>query len=176
MTSSLRQTLVLAALALVAGTASNQAASPKRHLKWVGDWKGKAEVPAPTPTPLAATGAAAPTADPVELDSEQVRKEHAQPGVLFLDARRSEQYNQGHIPGARDFAVWEGDIDAKVLSLAMEVPPDTRIVVYCMGGECDDSHILRNKLIDVHFSNVVIYTDGWPDWLKAGLPVETVGH
>ena len=45
------------------------------------------------------------------------------------------------------------------------------IVVYCSGGDCEDSHMLSEKLYIVGFDNVLVYKDGYPDWVKRGLPV-----
>src|SRR5438876_450190 len=91
-------------------------------------------------------------------------------GVLFLDARRTSVYEQGHIAGARPFSVWESDIDDKVRKLfdergdpAQQAKP---IVIYCSGGECEDSHMLAQKLWGIQFNNIYVYKDGFPDWEK----------
>ena len=93
---------------------------------------------------------------------------HAQ-GALFLDARRTSIYEQGHIAGAQSFSVWESDIDEKVGAL-MERTPDQKmpIVVYCSGGACEDSHMLSEKLWGLFFENVLVYKDGFPDWQGRG--------
>jgi rhodanese-related sulfurtransferase len=97
--------------------------------------------------------------------------------ALFLDARRSSVYEQGHIPGARPFSVWESDIDEKVNKL-FEERGDPRqqaepIVVYCSGGDCEDSHMLAQKLWGIQYNNVYVYKDGFPDWEKRGAPAHT---
>ena len=89
-------------------------------------------------------------------------------GALFLDARRTSVYEQGHIAGARPFSVWESDIDEKVNKLFAERgdprDQDKPIVVYCSGGDCEDSHMLAQKLWGIAFNNVYVYKDGFPDW------------
>ncbi|MDQ5872260.1 MAG: rhodanese-like domain-containing protein, partial [Acidobacteriota bacterium] len=45
------------------------------------------------------------------------------------------------------------------------------VVVYCSGGNCEDSHMLAEKLYMVGFDNVLIYKDGFPDWEKRGLAI-----
>jgi rhodanese-related sulfurtransferase len=96
-------------------------------------------------------------------------------GVLFLDARRTSVYEQGHIAGARPFSVWESDVDDKVAKLFNERPDPADqakpIVVYCSGGDCEDSHMLAQKLWGAQFNNVYVYKDGFPDWQKHGAPV-----
>jgi len=94
-------------------------------------------------------------------------------GVPFLDARRTKVYEEGHVAGARSFSVWESDIDQKVFAFQDEVGKGLPVVLYCSGGECEDSHMLADKLFGAGFANVLVYKDGWPDWVKRGGPVRT---
>jgi len=101
-------------------------------------------------------------------DAEALHKE----GRLFLDARRSSVYAEGHIPGARSFPVWESDIDGRVKAFFDEgLDQNAPIVIYCSGGDCEDSHMLAEKLYMVGFNALYIYKDGYPGWSKRGLPV-----
>jgi rhodanese-related sulfurtransferase len=97
--------------------------------------------------------------------------------VLFLDARRTSVYEQGHIPGARSYSVWESDIDDKVQKLFAErsdqAAQNLPIVIYCSGGDCEDSHMLAQKLWGIQFNNVYVYKDGFPDWQKHNGPIHT---
>ena len=83
--------------------------------------------------------------------------------VLFLDARRSSIFEEGHIAGARSFSVWESDIDDKVNALFEEradpAEQNKPIVIYCSGGACEDSHMLAQKLWGIQFNNVYVYKD-----------------
>ncbi|HKA37814.1 MAG TPA: rhodanese-like domain-containing protein, partial [Thermoanaerobaculia bacterium] len=100
-------------------------------------------------------------------DAEALHKE----GRLFLDARRSSVYAEGHIPGARSFPVWESDIDGRVKAFFDEgLDQNAPIVIYCSGGDCEDSHMLAEKLYMVGFNALYIYKDGFPGWSKRGLP------
>lgn len=112
----------------------------------------------------------------VEIAYNDVKTLHAK-NVLFLDARRTSVYEQGHIPGARTYSVWESDIDDKVRKLFDE-RSDPReqalpIVIYCSGGDCEDSHMLAQKLWGIQFNNIYVYKDGFPDWQQHGAPVHT---
>jgi rhodanese-related sulfurtransferase len=98
-------------------------------------------------------------------------------GALFLDARRTSVYEQGHIAGARPFSVWESDVDDKVKGL-WEQRQDPKeqalpIVIYCTGGDCEDSHMLAQKLWGAQFNNVYVYKDGFPDWQAKGGAIRT---
>lgn len=135
--------------------------------------------PAPTPPPAAAPAVADsgktfpphPDKAAVEIAPEDVVLLHHRK-ALFLDARRSEVYAEAHIAGARSFPVWEADVADRVKALYEEgLDQQAPIVVYCSGGNCEDSHMLAEKLYMVGFDNVLVYKDGFPDWQKRGLPV-----
>jgi rhodanese-related sulfurtransferase len=112
----------------------------------------------------------------VEIAWADVKWLHGK-NVLFLDARRTSVYDQGHIPCARPYSVWESDIDDKVRKLFDERsdPRDQAlpIVIYCSGGDCEDSHMLAQKLWGIQFNNLYVYKDGFPDWQQHGAPVHT---
>lgn len=112
----------------------------------------------------------------VEIGGDDAQALHAK-GVLFLDARRTSVYEEGHIAGARSYSVWESDVDEKVNTLYNERsdPRDQNlpIVIYCSGGACEDSHMLAQKLWGIQFNNVYVYKDGFPDWQKRGAAVKT---
>lgn len=95
-------------------------------------------------------------------------------GALFIDARRTAVYREGHVRGARSIAVWEADAEDKVKAFYEEGhDPKAPIVVYCTGGDCEDSHQLAQKLYGAGFDAVFVYKDGFPDWQRRGWPVET---
>ncbi len=115
----------------------------------------------------------------VEIGGEDALLLHAN-GVLFLDARRTSVYEEGHIAGARPFSVWESDIDDKVNALFSErgepEQQEKPVVIYCSGGACEDSHMLAQKLWGIQFNNVYVYKDGFPDWQKRRGPVRAGGQ
>lgn len=175
-------------VALVAAAVSNAVAGPERKLKWIGAYQaaGTAVRPASATTPAApsapspATGAATagkafpphPDKAWLEISGDDVAELHARKTVPFLDARRTSVYRDGHIAGSRPFSVWESDVDDKVKAYFAEgTDQSAPIVVYCSGGNCEDSHMLAEKLYLVGFDNVLVYKDGYPDWLQRGLPV-----
>ena len=174
----LTRALWLLAATVACAAVSNALAGPERKLLWTGSIEGKPAAP-----PAASTSPASPPASPsksefpphpdkpwVEISGDDVAALHARGDVPFLDARRSAVYREGHISGARAFAVWEADVDAKVKGFYGEGhDPSTPIVVYCSGGDCEDSHMLGQKLFFAGFNNVLVYRDGLPDWQKRGL-------
>src|SRR5207237_8164728 len=100
----------------------------------------------------------------IEIHGDDVAALHAK-GALFLDARRTSVYEQGHIAGARPFSVWESDIDEKVNKLFAERGGEKQqgqpIVVYCSGGDCEASHLLARTPWGPQFEHVSRYPAGF---------------
>jgi rhodanese-related sulfurtransferase len=130
----------------------------------------KAAKGAPAPAAAAKTFAPHPDRASVEITTDDAEALFRQ-GRLFLDARRTSVYTDGHIPGARSFPVWESDIADRVKAFFEEgLDQNAPIVIYCSGGDCEDSHMLAEKLYMVGFNNLLVYKDGFPGWQKRGLP------
>ena len=112
----------------------------------------------------------------VEISGDQAAWLHAQ-GALFLDARRSREYAGGHVPGARSFPVWESEVVREQVEALVASGRDGAlpIVLYCSGGDCEDSHMLAQMLFGAGFENLLVYRDGLPDWVRRGGPVSTGG-
>jgi rhodanese-related sulfurtransferase len=113
----------------------------------------------------------------VEITGEAAAWLHAR-GALFLDARRSKDFAQGHVGGARSFPVWEAAlVKERVESLVAEGRDQALpVVLYCSGGECEDSHMLAQTLFGAGFENLLVYRDGFPDWVKRGGAVRSGGQ
>jgi rhodanese-related sulfurtransferase len=188
--SSWRDAVGIVVVAVVAAAVSNALAGPERKLHWIGNYSSAPAATAavsPTPSPGVAAAAVTPAAGDeagnafsphpnkawVEISGDDVALLHARGNVLFLDARRSSVYRTGHIAGARSVSIWEADADDKVKAIFAEGRDQSApIVVYCAGGDCEDSHHLGEKLYFVGFDNVLVYKDGFPDWEKRGLAVK----
>jgi rhodanese-related sulfurtransferase len=195
----LRQALFLIVVAIVCAVVSNLLASPSRKLAWVGSYPNALVVPtpaaaaapappapvAPTP-PTAATPPAAPSSAAVpakdypphpdkpwvDIGGDEAAALHGR-GVPFLDARRTSVYIEGHIAGARSFPIWESTVDNEIKKLFDEgYDVNAPLVIYCSGGDCEDSHMLAQRLHGYGFNDALVYTGGFPDWEKRGLPVE----
>ncbi len=189
--------VILILLAVVCAAVSNLAASRERKLPWVGSYpraleiapisaaKGGQETPISAPVAVtadpavgaasipAASGSFAPHPDKasVEIGTDEAESLFRQ-RRLFLDARRTTVYADGHIAGARSFPVWEADIADRVKAFYEEgLDQNAPIVLYCSGGDCEDSHMLAEKLYMVGFNALFVYKDGFPAWQKRGLPV-----
>lgn len=86
--------------------------------------------------------------------------------VLVLDVRPEEEFEAGHIPGARSIPVdrLEEHLDA--------LPDDKEIVAYCRGPYCVYSDDVVRRL-NQDGREARRLTEGLPDWLVEGRPVES---
>jgi rhodanese-related sulfurtransferase len=91
-------------------------------------------------------------------------------GAVFVDARAAEDYDGGHIKGALSLPAWQ--FEERIDSFKNEIPPSMMIVTYCSGRECDDSHMLAQRLLDEGYADVRVFIDGYPAWKAHGHPVE----
>jgi rhodanese-related sulfurtransferase len=91
--------------------------------------------------------------------------------ALILDARPSVFFQQGHVPGALNLARDDFAQNYRGLSEILKGATDKPIIVYCSGGECHDSRLVANALLNLGFNKVSVFTGGWDAWSAAGLPV-----
>jgi len=93
--------------------------------------------------------------------------------ILFVDARAPEPYARGHIPGAYPLDHYR--LELYVTDLIGVAHLAQEIVVYCHGGECEDSDLAASDLqqLGVPASKFSIYRGGFDEWQRLKLPVET---
>lgn len=91
--------------------------------------------------------------------------------AVFLDARKPEEYQEGHIPGALNFYGNELDRFAPLV-IPQLTDKNQEIVAYCHGGDCDLSLQVGKTLKEQGYTQVKIFQDGWPAWSKAGYPTK----
>lgn len=110
-----------------------------------------------------------------ELMSSQAEAFHAagsSRGIVFVDSRTDSHYRDGHIPGAvllshfhlgRDWPAAQGAVYAA-----------GAIVIYCAGGDCDDSENLAKALVmekGIPQERIYVYRGGMKDWEGQGRPI-----
>jgi len=89
---------------------------------------------------------------------------------LFVDARREADYQAGHIQGAVSLPVHR--FEEHIGDFWETHPMETKLVIYCSGRLCEDSHHLAQLLLESGFQTVRVLTDGFDPWMDAGYPVE----
>src|SRR5436189_3644579 len=96
-----------------------------------------------------------------ELEERLARGE-----VVVLDVRPEPEYRAGHIPGAQSVPL------PALASLAPKLPRRRQIVAYCRGPYCvyaDDAvRLLQARRLKARRLDL-----GFPEWRRAGLPIET---
>ena len=94
--------------------------------------------------------------------------------VVFIDARDTPDYRQGHIPGAFEF--YNPYMDKYLDAVGPVCQMAQQVVVYCHGGDqCDDSiqtAITLRDVLHVPNQNLFVYGGGFAEWCRNGLPVE----
>jgi rhodanese-related sulfurtransferase len=190
--SHLLRLLAFPAAAGLCALLANAVASPERRLAWTGRPPVPAPQVAPAPpvpaeaVPAPPAKAAAPTprpaaprfpADPAapvrEISSRDARDAYGL-HVPFLDARRTEDFLEGHVAGAWSAPVWESACAGRITDFEARANPGPRdpIVIYCAGGGCEDSRLLAGKLMALGYRNLLLYAGGYPDWTAQARPVE----
>ena len=100
------------------------------------------------------------------ISREQLARRVQDGDVVVLDVRPEPEYRAGHIAGAVSVPVDE--ITRRLRSL----PKDRQVVAYCRGPFCvyaDDAvRALRRRGYQA-----ARLDDGYPEWARAGLPVDT---
>jgi rhodanese-related sulfurtransferase len=93
--------------------------------------------------------------------------------VVFVDARDDQHYTMGHIPGAWQFHHYRAEnYLPTVLPACMAA---LQVVVYCTGGECEDSEFAAIMLRDagVPSENLFVFAGGFTEWTATGSTIET---
>lgn len=92
--------------------------------------------------------------------------------VVFVDARSENTYQAGHIPGAYQFDRYYPE---KYVSTMLQVcGPAQRILVYCNGGNCEDSEFAAVLLSQwgIPKTNLLVYGGGITEWTTNRWPIE----
>ncbi|GIV54650.1 MAG: hypothetical protein KatS3mg039_1168 [Candidatus Kapaibacterium sp.] len=89
--------------------------------------------------------------------------------VMFLDARRKDEFDAGHIPRAQNVDIQQFELDPmyrnQVMQMLYSLDKSRPVVTYCGGGNCELSHKLSELLRSVGFEHVFIYLGGWNEYI-----------
>jgi len=92
--------------------------------------------------------------------------------AFFLDARSSTDYQLGHIEGALNLPVHDGDFGERLKEFSLKVGYDEELIVYCDGISCNSSPELASILKGMGYRDVKILANGWTEWIMAEMPFE----
>ncbi len=129
-------------------------------------------------SPVAAAPQAKANWYPRRVDLAFVKEQAVVPkrdGVTVIDSRpTARKYDIGHIPTAVNIPDLQFDALAPTL-----LPQDKAqlLVFYCDGPDCILSHNSAFKAEKLGYTNVRVYAEGFPDWIKGGnLHAVSVAH
>ena len=128
--------------------------------------------------PVSAAAPSAPNHYPKRVDVNFVKPYAVLPkldGVTIVDARpAARKYDVGHIPTAVNIP------DSQFDKLAPTLLPKDKsqlVIFYCDGPECMLSHNSAFKAEKLGYTNIRVYADGFPDWIRNGnLHAVSVAH
>lgn len=110
-------------------------------------------------------------------DADQVGKLFRDPKkdqdlIVFVDARDDDHYQAGHVPGAYRLDHYHPENYLASVLPACQVAE--KIVVYCKGGNCEDSEQTAILLRDAGLprDRIFVYAGGFDEWTGNHLPVE----
>jgi rhodanese-related sulfurtransferase len=152
------QALAITAVAVVAALVFN-ALSPNG----INPFKRPVKVPVSTDTTKAGE-------EGIRIIGIDEARTAVESGVSVIDARRKEDFDDGHIPGAMlldyyDMATYRDQVLPRLSN-------DRVIMVYCSEQSCDDSELLAKELYALGFTKLMVFKGGFAEWSAAGLPVE----
>ena len=103
-----------------------------------------------------------------QLSAEELARRLERGDVVVLDVRPEAEFRAGHIAGARSAPIDE------LAALVERLPKRREVVAYCRGPYCvyaDDAvRLLRSRGLKARRLDV-----GYPEWQRAGLPIEIAG-
>jgi len=104
-----------------------------------------------------------------EIDRKELAGRIKRGDVLVLDVRGADEYEAGHIAGARSLPIAQLPI-AELRRRLRGLPKDVDVVAYCRGPYCVFADDAVRKLERRGFRARRLI-DGYPEWKRAGLPV-----
>jgi len=105
--------------------------------------------------------------DVTDLDT-LIREDDA----IVVDARPGLFYKMGHIPGAISLPATTKDLGGEIRKVFSGVPPGKIIAVYCADKNCENAETVAKQLVQIGYSRIFIYSDGWAEWEESGRDIE----
>jgi len=116
----------------------------------------------------AKTNSAVPFFD--EVDYEFLKQLMESGDVLLFDARTKEEFNAGHIPGAKNLEVL--DFYEGFSRFSTIFSGDKIIVCYCSSKYCEDSFKLATLLFHQEVDNIFIFRGGYEEWVEKSVSIK----
>lgn len=97
----------------------------------------------------------------VSISSEDLIRYHEAGKATFVDARREEEYAEGHLSGAVNIPSINKEMYLD--RVFAQLPPNGLIIIYCEGNDCASSSDVFEFLVlnGFNINNLRIYQPGW---------------
>lgn len=138
--------------------------------------------PVPNITPSVAAPSAKPEAEAhlvhdyqsINLDGVEAAladPRYEQGLIVFVDARADEPFEAGHIPGALQCDHYQ--LDKYINAVMNKARVAEQVIVYCNGGQCEDSIFMCQNLMErgLDYKAIYLYEGGWKEWEQSGNPI-----
>src|SRR5437016_12035291 len=99
-----------------------------------------------------------------EISSQETAAGLKSGDTLLIDVRDADEWQQGHIPGAKNFS--RGTVELEIEEAAPDL--STPIITHCGGG--GRSALTAESLQRMGYTNVKSMAGGFKAWKAAGLP------
>lgn len=104
------------------------------------------------------------------LSAEEVKQHFEEGTAIIIDARDPNEYEAGHIPGSLNLP--DNQFMEAFQEFGDSLPREIPLIVYCQGGQCDQSHSVLEQLKEFGFEFLLLYKEGWNEWKEKGYPTE----
>ena len=105
-----------------------------------------------------------------EISLAEAHDLYLQKKVLFVDARDSLSFEEGHIAGALN--IYPDEAALYAAKLKTDNYSGVLIITYCDGPKCPLSKETAYELVRQGVGEAKVLVNGWSLWLKAGYPVK----
>lgn len=102
------------------------------------------------------------------MNAQEFSAKTQEAGVVTLDVRTRDEFNQGHIAGAINIDVESGTFVNEVSKL----DKTKTYAVYCHSGR--RSNIATGQMAKLGFAHLFNLQNGISDWMSQGMPMVTV--
>lgn len=104
------------------------------------------------------------------IDEREAAKFLDHPATVFVDSRKCLDYAKAHVRGA--LCLPPDDVEQRFPTVEPLIPPESRVILYCYGPECDMAEKVGTFLAELGYKNLMIMRTGFPAWQKAKLPID----
>jgi rhodanese-related sulfurtransferase len=107
---------------------------------------------------------ASPEAGPAKITLDQLRQHVDEKSAVIVDARKPEQYQTGHIPGAINLPATQPErpLPAQLQERAKFQP----VIVYCQSETCPYAERVAERLQQEGVTPVQVFEGGWQKWQR----------